>query len=201
MKHLRFLSMVLGCFAAMCVGFTSCLRDEDNSSDSMTKEEVAAAFNKVKGEHKGKLIYYSPNKMDAKDLTDTIEISWNIKTDSTMIVNNFPPAVLAYNISDDAIKNALIAEKPIELKCKIGFMKANNSSATFLINPQTPAFDVAYSGGTHKVQTPFYVNNLSSYGMLDSKNKVGMQIWQAQIYVDGKETLLTNRAYPLIFLE
>ena len=47
------------CLAAMSLTLASCDTDNDGYK-SLTKEEVKAAFNTVKGDYVGKLIYEAP---------------------------------------------------------------------------------------------------------------------------------------------
>ena len=55
MKNSRFISVMLCCLAAMCLAFTSCNKDDGNRK--LTPEEKKAAFEAVKGNYTGKLIY------------------------------------------------------------------------------------------------------------------------------------------------
>ena len=105
MKNLKMLSMMFGCVAALCATFSSCTSDD--GPKSLTKEEVQTAFLAVKGTHTGKIIYEAKNKDNVNDNADTLNISWEIATDSTLVVNNFPMKVIANYIADTELKEAV----------------------------------------------------------------------------------------------
>jgi hypothetical protein len=189
MKFLKFLPILGCCLAA--VTFTSCNSDDDYPS--LTPEEVNQAFMAVKGNYEGDFIYLDPEAADKEDKTDTLAVSWEIDTDSTMTINNFPAAPLAMHITDATLAKA-IAEQPDQpLKCHIGFYSV--SPVGFLINPEAAEYEVEYDGKTHKVQVAFYLSTPYSYGAYSTTSKnMQMQIVVAGIYVDKElnTSLLKN---------
>lgn len=196
MRNLKFISMMMGCLAALCVTFTSC-DDDDDSVRALTPTERQEAFEAVKGNYTGSLIYSTTDAKTNRLKNDTVDISWSITTDSTMTINQFPSALLAMHVTDSLMKEAIAAAPAQDLTCAIGFIKV--SPSTFLINPGTPAFDLTYDGKTHKVQLPFIINNYYSFGQLYSNKQLRMQIVLAAVYEDGKLKSSFNGGVPFVF--
>lgn len=175
---------MLGMLAIAGVTLTSCDDDDDNNR-GLTPQEIQTAFNTVKGAYNGKAIYSAKNPNNTKDVTDTVAVSWEINTDSTMTIHNFPVSVIGNSVADTVARKAFLSVGAKTLQCYIGFI--NLSPITFLVNPIAPEFTLTYGGASHKIQIPFYVNNYYSYGQYSS-GKMAMQIVAAAIYVDGKDS-------------
>lgn len=189
---------MLGCLAAMCVTFTSCNDDDDNSSKSLTPTEKQTAYNAIKGDYTGKLIYGAVNAKNSKDITDTIAATWHIATDSTVVIDKFPTKLLADNITDDNIKAALTAADAQNITCYTNYFRV--SPAAFWANPVTPSYNLTYGGAAHKVQIAFFINSTYSFGQLDAKGNFEMQIIEGGIYVDGKLTTNLKANTPFMFI-
>lgn len=188
--------MMCCCIAA--VTFTSCLNDDDEPV--LSPEEYQAAYQAIKGDYSGNLIYAKAKSEDAKEnvndknANDTIKVHWRIDTDSTLYVADFPSAPLAEHITNKEIREAIAAQPVQKLECRMGIM--NNAPITFLINPAFATYNVNYGGEDHKVQIAFYVNSTYSYGVysyfntnkeVDSKKPaMQMQILAGGVYVDEK---------------
>lgn len=201
MKKLKFISVAC-CLAAMCL--TSCLNDDNDSNNSLTKDQVSQCLNMVKGVHNGQLIYAAKNPHDVKDQTDTLDISWNIKTDSTMTIYNFPTKQLFEHVSESNagadVKEALMALPNQDIECRIGFFRT--SPISFVINPVSPRFNLTLKDGTHKYDVAFYVNTTISRGDYSSADKeMAMQIVEAAIYRDDKLTSYISEGIPFVFSE
>ena len=200
MKRFKISTLVMCCLAAMSLTLASCDTDDDGYK-SLTKEEVKAAFNTVKGDYVGKLIYEAPNVMNTNDNTDTTAVSWSINTDSTLHVKSFPIATIAYGVKTNtdeakAFKLALEKQPSVDIDCKIGFVTL--SPIQFIINPSTVTLTMNWSGKDHKVQIPFMINYARSFGQYNSnKNILNMQIAAAAIYVDGQPTSLLDGKFYL----
>lgn len=195
MKSIKILSAVLLC--AITLGFTSCMNDDDNNN-SLTPAEVSQCYNAVKGTYTGKLIYPSVNPNNTKDTADTLAANWTINTDSTMIIRNFPPKVLASAITNTEIKEALEKEAPKDLNCYIGFVRV--SPVTFLINVQAPEYTLTYGGKEHKAKIVFYGNSSYSFGVYTAaKNTFEMQIIEARLYIDDNPTSYINNGVAFYF--
>jgi len=194
MKNLKFLSVMFCCIAAM--SFASCSNDDDQQS--LTKDEKAQCFQAVKGSYTGKMIYASANAKNSKDITDTVDISWNIATDSTMTIAKFPSKLLAANVTDASLKAALEKAEDQTVTCRIGFIQ--KSPIAFLINPVSLSYPLNYGSKDHKVQVAFYVNNTNSIGMYNATSKLlQMQVIEGGIYEDGKLTTYLKTGVSFFF--
>ena len=199
MKTIRFISVV-SCFAAMCL--TSCI-DGDNDNQALTPTEVTQCFNTVKGVHDGMLIYGAENIKDVSDKADTLDITWEVTTDSTMVIREFPTRLLANSVDSvkgKSLKEALMAAPDQDINCYIGFIK--RSPVQFLLNPITPTYNLEVDGGTHKIQVAFYVNNTYSFGNFDlSSREFYIQLIEARIFMDEKETSYLTADTPFVLLK
>lgn len=163
---------------------TSCLNDDDNTG--LTPEEVRTAYQLVKGSHSGKVIFSAANPNNTKDTTDTLAVTWNVLTDSTMVIHNLPISKIAANVTDADLKSAIAALPDQDVDCFIGFTVV--SPVTFLINPSLVEYPaLSYGGARHKVQIGFYINNTNSFGMYNATSgNMIMQVAVGGFYVDGK---------------
>ena len=173
--------------------FTSCLKDEDTG---LSVEEQRSAYLQVKGDYNGKLVYSKQLEDKSAYVNDTVDVSWSIATDSTLLIKQFPSAALAEGISNNDIKAAMASANPVDIKCYTGFNSL--SPVIFLINPSVVTYRLTYGDTTHKVQVVFYVNNGYSYGVYrSSTNLLEMQIIEAGIYVDDSyNASLLTKAVP-----
>lgn len=194
MRNLKFISLIMGCLAAVCLTFTSC-NDDDDDYKGLTPEQVETAFNAVRGDYNG-IMLYAHKDSNGKQVNDSTNIAWSIQTDSVMTIYNFPVASLAKNVTDSTVSKAIATAKPQNLKCYIGFI--NMSPVTFLINPISVEFTANYGGKDHKIQVPFYVNNYYSFGQR-TNGRIIMQIIAADIYSDGVRTSYLSGAVPYGF--
>lgn len=206
MKVLKPFFMLCCCVAA--VTFSSCFNDDDDPS--LKPEERKAAFQVIKGDYTGKLIYADPAKKNISNKKDTLDVNWRVDTDSTLIIANFPSAPLAAYINNTEL-SAAIAKQPVQkLNCLIGIY--HNSPITFLINPKVITYDkLEYGGKMHKVDIAFYINNSYSYGIYNKFSNAGkventptmyMQFIVGGVYVDGKldtGLLKESTALALVF--
>lgn len=192
MREMKAFAMMLGCLAAMSFTFTSC-SDDDDSYRPLTPEETKTAFEAVKGEKTGKLVYVAKDEK-GKAKNDTLDIAWNINTDSTMTIKNFPVKVLVENITDSAMRVNLMKQPNTDLQCQIEFTRT--SPVTFLIAPATQTYQLSYDDKTPKVEIAFN-GNLASYGTYTTNT--GMTIWLAEnaVSVDGKQS--TVLPTPVLF--
>jgi hypothetical protein len=189
------------------VTFTSCLNDDDDEP-ALTPEEYQAAFQAIKGDYTGKLIYADPTTAGTTNKNDTLDVNWRIDTDSTVTVVNFPSAPLAAYITNTEISK-LIAQQPAQ-EFKLLYGIYDNTPITFLINPKTITYDgLEYGGEKHKIEIAFYTFNNYSYGVYNKFSDSGevektptmyMQILVGGVYVDGKlNNDLLKKATALVF--
>lgn len=192
MKTTKFFSFLL-CLTTV-IGVTSCLNDDDNnnSSKQLSKAEIAQCYLTVGGDYAGKLLYLSKTADGLSQKVDTIDGTWYIPTDSTLVITNFPAKVLAAAVSNNtALQEALAAAPARDVKCQMHFIQT--SPVQFLVNPYALEYNLNYGGADHKVQIPFYYENLYSFGTFDAETRELMvQIIPAAVYVDEKQTNFLN---------
>ena len=199
MKAKKIIMAALCCFSVFSL--VSCnLNDDDNGNTGLSPIQIKTAYTAVKDIHSGKLVYTPLASTGSSSKNDTINISWDISTDSTMTIHNFPVSALADNITSSNysdLKTALENVNTTDLSCFIGFYQLNPIS--FLINPISPSFNLSYGGATHKIQIAFYLNTTYSAGIYDYQNNgiLEMQIIEAGIYIDGSQSsaLSTSKAF------
>ena len=198
MKTKQLVSIMIGCLTALCV--TSCLGDDTSESDSqtLTKAQIAQCFMTVAGNYTGKLYYEAKSSDGYATIVDSLDTSWYIPTDSTLIITDFPAKVVAEFVSYQPLKAAL-AEAPNKMvNCKTWYLKT--SPIELLVNPYTIEYDLEFDGKQHKVHVVFYANNTYSFGVYDSgSNSMVVKIIPAVIYVDEKQTSYLTSSQLIFF--
>ena len=157
MKTKQLVSIMFGCLTALCV--SSCLGDDTSESDSqtLTKAQIAQCFQTVAGNYTGKLYYEAASSDGYTTIVDSLDASWYIPTDSTLIITDLPAKALAEYVSYKPLKTAL-AEAPNKMvNCKTWYLET--SPVEFLVNPYTIEYDLEFDGKQHKVNVVFYANN------------------------------------------
>lgn len=182
MKKLSILSLALCAMAAFT--FTSCL-DDDDDDNSLKPEQVQQCYAATRGSYTGILVYpRNPNSTLVTD-NDTVNASWTINTDSTMVLQNVPSAAIATAFSDSTLKAEIAAQPNQNINCYIGYIRVE--PVQWLVNPQYLTYNVNYNGAAHKLQVGFYYNNLYSYGQFNTTTrKMDVQIVVASAWIDGK---------------
>ena len=179
------------------VSLTSCLKDNDGSNSGLSKAEKEYCANIVKGNYTGNLIYAAQNIQNINDVTDTLDISWSITSDSTLTIHNFPSRLLAENISDKTLKEAIASAPDQDINCAIGFITTN--PIQWLINPSAPCYKLQFNGAEHKFYVAFYANSTNSFGRYTSStNNIEMQIIEGAIFMDNNETAYLKSATPFV---
>ena len=198
MKTKQLVSIMIGCLTVLCV--TSCLGDDTSESDSqtLTKAQIAQCFMTVAGNYTGKLYYEAKSSDGYATIVDSLDTSWYIPTDSTLIITDFPAKVVAELVSYQPLKAAL-AEAPNKMvNCKTWYLKT--SPIELLVNPYTIEYDLEFDGKQHKVHVVFYANNTYSFGVYDSgSNSMVVKIIPAVIYVDEKQTSYLTSSQLIFF--
>ena len=186
MKKLTFIAFI-GCIMA-ALSFTSCNSDSDNSYQGLTEAEIQQCFLATRGLYNGKVVFLAENKANVNDKKDTLNVNWEITTDSTMTISNFPVKALAEKITyNNELKEAVSKLSPRTLNCVIQYVYV--TPLQFLIGPANLDYELEYGGTTHKVQFRFFWNNYSFGQYVSSaKHPMEMQIWAAALYVDGNQT-------------
>ena len=198
MKTKQFVSILFGCLTALCV--TSCLGDDtsDSNSQTLTKAQIAQCFNTVAGKYTGKLLYEAKSLDGYTTKVDTLDASWYIPTDSTLIITDFPAKAVAEYVSYQPLKAALAEAPNKTINCMTWYLET--SPIEFLVNPYTIEYDLEFDGKQHKVHVVFYANNTYSFGVYDSEAKnMVMKIIPAIIYVDEKQTSYLSSSQLIFF--
>lgn len=176
----------LSIFFISLFGMVSCNNDDPvDKYTPLTPEEVKAAFERVKGNYTGKLVYAKEDFTGKTFLNDTVDINCQITNDSTLIIKSFPSKLLALNVKNKTLKEAISKADPQDITCRIGFYK--NNPIVMIVNPLTPTFDLTYKNAKHRVMTPFYINYAYSFARQGEKDQLLVQIVEAVIVVDGKQ--------------
>lgn len=197
MKLWKLSSLLMGCLVA--VSLTSCM-DNDSDPTGLTREQARTAYNTVKGNYSGQLLFTRPTTASGSEsVTDSISVNWTVDTDSTLVIRNFPSEVLSLYVTDETIRTAIAEAGPRSLTCYVGYF--NLSPVKFLSNPSALAYDVTYADGTsHKVTVGFLINSNYSFGVYSESSRfMQMQIVEGGIFVDQKATthLSTSVAFLL----
>ena len=158
------------------------------SIKGLTEAEIQQCFLATRGLYNGKVVFLAENKANVNDKKDTLNVNWEITTDSTMTIYNFPVKALAEKIThNNELKEAVSKLSPRTLNCVIQYVYV--TPLQFLIGPANLDYELEYGGTTHKVQFRFFWNNYSFGQYVSSaKHPMEMQIWAAALYVDGNQT-------------
>lgn len=201
MKNLKMIFLALGCMAALSL--TSCLKDNDDDNQGLTPAQISQCYNAVRGEYSGKMVY--PSRDTKYGSTDTIDVSWSVGEDTMLIIRPFPATIVAQQITDAEMKEALMQEGITgELRCYIGFFQLEEE-ADFLVAPKKVDFPIFYKGGTHTLSLYFWSNSYS-WGFKNlSTGAMGGQLVMSYAILDDDETrnyLNSSSSYasiPIIF--
>lgn len=201
MKHLRFIFPIMLC--CLVAGMmTSCLND-DNDDNGLTYEQRLQAFQTVRGNYSGDVIFYkntydgmsTPTKKDI----DTLKASFSLLTDSTAHINNLPLAALANQIKDskvaEAIAGGTVTTTPVNLYTYYYVV----SPATCLVGAENVEVKATYDGEEHTIRFGFYsgisTGTTVSYGIHYSTAgifQIGLRL--GAVWVDG-----TDKTSSLLF--
>lgn len=201
-KNVGMAWLLTACLTLSATSLTSCLGSGDDNQTKLTRREVQLAFAKVKGKHTGKLIYPQREVKSAADRTDTLDISWTLTTDSTMVIHNFPVKALAENVTNADLRKLLLTAPNQDLKCNIGLYSV--SPVAFVIQPTRLTYQLDDHGKSKKYEVGFYYNipgSMGVYTVKEGQANMIMQIFEAAIREEGKEKEFFRQGIPLILSE
>ena len=120
MKRKNLLFLAIAFLATFSLA--SCLNDDYESKAKLpSAEELKAASKLIQGSYQGKIYQYGLNDRTGKlEKKDSVNSSWEIKDDSTLVIRNFPSRMLAANITDSVLRKTIAALPDQEIKCAIG---------------------------------------------------------------------------------
>ena len=173
---------LLGCLTVLGLTFTACEPGGGNDN-SRTREQQQQAYQQVRGSYAGKTYYQRWSATDKKYVSDSSDVKWEILTDSTLTIKNFPMSLFADYVNDNALKEALKSAPNQDITCFTGYY--NLSPVGFLLNPKTAVFELNYNKGSHKISIAFAGNSNYSFGFSKVKSVVAMQIIALSLQVDA----------------
>ena len=183
MKNLKLIFLALGCMAALSL--TSCLKDDDNNSNGLSKAQIAQCVNAVQGSYTGKMVYQTLSAID------TVDVSWSIGADTMLVLTPFPAKAFADQIYNNDLRNALLESNPQrEVRCYLGFYQCD-TEVLFVVGPQKVDFPVFYNNATHTLSLYFWADlTYGSYGYKNvSTGAMEARLVMAAAYLDNNETM------------
>ena len=188
MKKIKLYSILLASIAMVALGLTSC--NDSSYSHTLTPQEIQTAYFTVRGYHTGKMYFLkeapndNTNSESQKAETDSVDISWTIDSDSTMIIHDFPTHAFTEFVTDDEMKEALLQQPNQDVKCQIAFQGL--SPIYFLVGVEDPTYNITYGGKEHKVQLRFYIG-YDFCGIFDNATKnMNISLMVRALYIDGQ---------------
>lgn len=218
MKKFTILSFVAALMAAF--SFTSCNTGGDSYS-APTLDQQQSMINMIGYSQAGGMVYYNENKLNTKDVLDTIpgivaritsetnkDKDGNIKNLYASVSFKFPVSILSKFVNDDKLA-AKIAEMD-KVDIKVNLIPYLFSTQTFIANSYDLDLGniVTSEREYKKVTVKFYNNNcVGGYQTNKSTKKQYFCFYMqpAYIYVDGTQTNLlkanrfNNTDFPPIF--
>ena len=165
---------VVGCLA---FSLTACLNENEDNTKKITKEEVQQAYRTVAGTHTGKLVFPLSYPLTASTKTDSLDISWDVTSDSTLLIKQMPAKAFVPSVQDNDVKNLLMKAKPQDLKCNIGFYSL--MPVAFVMQPKILEYQVENNGKQSKIEVLFYFNVRGAAGVYNvgKKTLLGTTRW------------------------
>ena len=199
MKRKNLFFLVIAFFATFSLA--SCLNDDYESKAKLPSvEELKAASHTIQGLYRGKLSRYGLNEREQLERKDSVNTTWEIKDDTTLIIKNIPTKMLTASIIDTDLKQAIEALPNQEIKCAISVF--NVKPILFYIAPyRLDLGKVTYGGKTHDVAIAFLFKNNYTYGGYDADRKVlGARLLEAGMVVDGVFDKSVSKGVDYFFL-
>ncbi len=199
MKRKNLFFLVIAFFATFSLA--SCLNDDYESKAKLpTVEELKAASHTIQGLYRGKLSRYGLNEREQLERKDSVNTTWEIKDDTTLIIKNIPTKMLTASIIDTDLKQAIEALPNQEIKCAISVF--NVKPILFYIAPyRLDLGKITYGGKTHDVAIAFLFKNNYTYGGYDADRKVlGARLLEAGMVVDGVFDKSVSKGVDYFFL-
>lgn len=185
MKRKNLLFLAIAFLATFSLA--SCLNDDYESRAKLpSAEELKAASKLIQGSYQGKIYQYGLNYRTGKlEKKDSVNSSWEIKDDSTLVIRNFPSRMLAANITDSVLRKTIAALPDQEIKCAIGVYSVK--PILFLAAPYTINLGkMTYKGQLHDISLHFRLDPSFTYGGYDTESKTSAcRLRGILVYVDG----------------
>lgn len=185
MKRKNLLFLAIAFLATFSLA--SCLNDDYESRAKLpSAEELKAASKLIQGSYQGKIYQYGLNYRTGKlEKKDSVNSSWEIKDDSTLVIRNFPSRMLAANITDSVLRKTIAALPDQEIKCAIGVYSVK--PILFLAAPYAINLGkMTYKGQLHDISLHFRLDPSFTYGGYDTESKTSAcRLRGILVYVDG----------------
>ena len=186
MKRKNLFFLVIAFFATFSL--VSCLNDDYESKAKLPSvEELKAASKLIQGYYQGRIYQYGINDKTGKsEKKDSVNSSWEIKDDTTLVIRNFPSRMLAANVNDSVLRKAIAALPDQEIKCAIiGVFSVKPIlfyAAPFSLN----LGKMTYKGQLHYISIHFRFDPSFTYGGYDTESKTFVcRIKGILVFVDG----------------
>ena len=185
MKRKNLLFLVIAFFATFSLA--SCLNDDYESKAKLpSAEELKAASKLIQGSYQGNIYQYGLNDRTGKsEKKDSVNSSWEIKDDSTLVIRNFPSRMLAANVTDSVLRKAIAALPDQEIKCAITVFSVK--PILFYAAPYTINLGkMTYKGQLHDISIHFRFDPSFTYGGYDTESKTSAcRLKGVGVFVDG----------------
>ena len=199
MKRKNLFFLVIAFFATFSLA--SCLNDDYESKAKLPSvEELRAASHTIQGLYHGKLSRYGLNEREQLERKDSVNTSWEIKDDTTLIIKNIPTKMLTASIIDTDLKQAIEALPNQEIKCAISVFSVK--PILFYIAPyRLDLGKVTYGGKTHDVAIAFLFKADYTYGGYDADRKVlATRLLEGGLVIDGVLDKSVSKGADYFFL-
>ena len=201
MKKNKLLIFVVALMATL--SFSSCLNDdydEQAKRNRPTVEELRAASRTIQGLYHGKLSRYGLNEREQLERKDSVNTTWEIKDDTTLIIKNIPTKMLTASIINTDLKQAIEALPNQEIKCAISVF--NVKPILFYIAPyRLDLGKITYGGKTHDVAIAFLFKADYTYGGYDANRKVlATRLLEGGLVIDGVLDKSVSKGVDYFFL-
>ena len=185
MKRKNLLFLAIAFLATFSLA--SCLNDDYESKAKLpSAEELKAASKLIQGSYQGKIYQYGLNDRTGKsEKKDSVNSSWEIKDDSTLVIRNFPSRMLAANVTDSVLRKAIAALPDQEIKCAITVFSVK--PILFYAAPYTINLGkMTYKGQLHDISIHFRFEPTFTYGGYDTESKTSAcRLKGVGVFVDG----------------
>ena len=195
MKTTKLLTWMLACL--MAATMTSCLGsdDDDNAKKTLSKSEIHQCYLQMSGDHSGKM-YFTKSTLEYNKL-DSVDVTWTVKSDSTMTVHNVPVKALTSMLTKDDLKEVLNAKEDIDIE--LFYAIDNASPIEFMILPVSTKIPIFYAEQTRDANFTWIINSYS-WGQL-SAGKMRMQLVLYSVTLDSSSASFLSGQSPIVIVE
>ena len=164
--------------AASVLALSSCLNNDDDDN----KTNYAADYKNAVGQYTGKMYALDYNENPQKPDTLMHDVTATITADSIISFSSFPLYFIAKEISDNELREAVIAKGNTNLKVHyLIYNKGDEYLYSYIIPESVIINDLDYKGGKHKLTFSFvYPTN----GFIYSRKYLQVPIDIGGIFLD-----------------